>query len=303
MKLVRRIHLYAGLFMAPWALMYGLSGFMFNHPSWFSFSQPGGERRFDLVVGTTTLANWPTADDLARKVVTALNANEAIATQGYTLTSEVPPKFAGAISLKSLVSVGSTTALILVNPDTRKGFLFLQPPGAADAQPLKIGVGFDDATVQSIQKEIITAAVKTDATVGSMRFGDIDIPQLAFHVHNQAGETCSVRYDSQTGEVTLQSVRPEPASLKAARFLMSLHMSRSYPDNDSDGSGFVGLRNLRAIFVDMMAAVMVFWALSGIAMWRQLKNLRSPGWLVILGAAIIAASLWLGMYRYFASLQ
>jgi len=36
MKIMRRTHLYAGLFLAPWVAMYGFSGFIFNHGSWFA---------------------------------------------------------------------------------------------------------------------------------------------------------------------------------------------------------------------------------------------------------------------------
>ena len=39
MKIVRRTHLYAGLFLAPWVAMYGFSGLIFNHGNWFA---PGG---------------------------------------------------------------------------------------------------------------------------------------------------------------------------------------------------------------------------------------------------------------------
>jgi len=40
MKLLRRIHLYAGLFLAPWALMYALSTIAMNHRAWFT-GNPG----------------------------------------------------------------------------------------------------------------------------------------------------------------------------------------------------------------------------------------------------------------------
>ena len=40
MKQLRRAHMYAGLFMTPWVLLYGLSGFAFNHSSWFPIGNP-----------------------------------------------------------------------------------------------------------------------------------------------------------------------------------------------------------------------------------------------------------------------
>ena len=41
LRLIRRIHLYTGLFMTPWVFLYGVSGFLFNHPGAFS----GGDVR------------------------------------------------------------------------------------------------------------------------------------------------------------------------------------------------------------------------------------------------------------------
>src|SRR5258705_11367139 len=74
MKLMRRTHLYAGLFLAPWVAMYGFSGFIFNHGSWFA--PGGGSKPIEWTVEATALPQWPEPDALARKVVAALNAAE-----------------------------------------------------------------------------------------------------------------------------------------------------------------------------------------------------------------------------------
>ena len=36
----RRTHLYLGLFLTPWLLMYGVSSFLISHHSWFRSAQP-----------------------------------------------------------------------------------------------------------------------------------------------------------------------------------------------------------------------------------------------------------------------
>ncbi|HNY40194.1 MAG TPA: hypothetical protein PKJ41_07355, partial [Bryobacteraceae bacterium] len=73
MKLLRRIHLYAGLFLAPWVLMYAISTIAMNHrelfreeatsnPQW----QKRSESRFSGVLSTdasidqraTTILAW-----------------------------------------------------------------------------------------------------------------------------------------------------------------------------------------------------------------------------------------------------
>ena len=42
-KINRRAHLYLGLFLMPWLLMYGLSSFIVIHHTWFPTDRPGRE--------------------------------------------------------------------------------------------------------------------------------------------------------------------------------------------------------------------------------------------------------------------
>ena len=46
--LVRRLHLYAGLFMLPWVFLYGITGAMFNHQGlrWLKKMSASLPRRF-----------------------------------------------------------------------------------------------------------------------------------------------------------------------------------------------------------------------------------------------------------------
>lgn len=71
MQWTRRLHLYTGLFLLPWVFLYGVTGVLFNHPTWFSdtfqmsFSQ-------DAVEGTS-LGQMIPAVDIANLVVAELN--------------------------------------------------------------------------------------------------------------------------------------------------------------------------------------------------------------------------------------
>ena len=40
MRVVRRAHLFAGLLMLPWVVLYGVTAFLFNHPDAFPDHQP-----------------------------------------------------------------------------------------------------------------------------------------------------------------------------------------------------------------------------------------------------------------------
>ena len=44
MRLVRRVHLYSGLFLVPLVLLYGVTAFLFNHPAAFSELEVRGQK-------------------------------------------------------------------------------------------------------------------------------------------------------------------------------------------------------------------------------------------------------------------
>ena len=113
MKLVRRMHLYAGLFLAPWVAMYGLSGLIFNHWSWFA---PGGDpsaKPIEWTVDGTALPPWPEPDALARQVVAGMNAagKDKAGAAEYRLSAEWAPKLQGGVSLQGQDEAGGSVSL------------------------------------------------------------------------------------------------------------------------------------------------------------------------------------------------
>src|SRR6185369_10265870 len=95
MKIVRRTHLYAGLFLAPWVAMYGFSGLIFNHGNWFA--PGGGDPAYapaEWTVDVTALPPWPEPAALAGEVVAALNAaaKDKAGAAEYRLSAERTPK-------------------------------------------------------------------------------------------------------------------------------------------------------------------------------------------------------------------
>lgn len=74
MKVVRRVHMFVGLFLTPWVFLYGVTAFLFNHPEAFTDREvrwAGPEQ-----VAGTGLEGLPTASQLAPRVIEALNARE-----------------------------------------------------------------------------------------------------------------------------------------------------------------------------------------------------------------------------------
>jgi len=64
----------------------------------------------------------------------------------------------------------------------------------------------------------------------------------------------------------------EPMSWRS--YLLRLHTTQGY-------SGIYEARWFWAMIVDAMSFVMIFWAVSGLLMWWQIKRLRKAGWVVI----------------------
>jgi hypothetical protein len=55
--------MFAGLFMTPWVFLYGMTGFLFNHPEAFPDREVRTASRAEVV--GTALEDFPTAPELA----------------------------------------------------------------------------------------------------------------------------------------------------------------------------------------------------------------------------------------------
>jgi len=101
----------------------------------------------------------------------------------------------------------------------------------------------------------------------------------------------TVTYNALTGTVsgTPADGVPPPEELSTRRFLTRLHLAHGFP-------GSPNTKWFWAVLVDAMAFVMVFWGLSGLFMWWQVKSTRRWGFLVLLVSAVAATALGLGMH-------
>ncbi len=118
-----------------------------------------------------------------------------------------------------------------------------------------------------------------------------------------AGDTVyRMSYDARAGTLT---GRPGAADrqLSTRNFLTALHTTRGYPDGKSEDradervAGSPVSRWGWALVVDAMGLLMLFWACSGLAMWWQVRSLRTIGGLVLGASATVAAVLATGLHR------
>ena len=291
MKIMRRTHLYAGLFLAPWVAMYGFSGLIFNHYNWFA---PGGDaasKPIKWTVDVTALPLWPEPEALARKVVAALNAvgKDKAGAAEYRLSAEGKPTLQGGVSLQGQDEAGGSVSLSFDRPE-RKGTTTHSPPGPPEEQ---VQLETNDVALLNATKDaLLAAAGQADGKLSATKWtGDGDFPRLSFPVeHGQERRVAT--YDLRSG---LVSFKPEPGAMRVPDFLTSLHMSHGYPSEKKSAT----MRIVRAVFVDAMGVLMCFWALSGIIMWLQLKQLRRPGLMVALASLLATGLVWRAMHQFF----
>lgn len=293
-KIVRRTHLYAGLFLAPWVAMYGVSGLIFNHGNWFAPRDCDAASKpvtIEWTIDATALPQWPEPDALASKVLKALNAlgKDVQGAVEYRLPAEGKPRFQGGVSLQGKEDAGDSVFLSF-DRQGGKGRTSYSPPERPEEQ---VKLETNEAEFLNATKDaILAAAGKFDPKLSTTQWsGDGDFPRLTFPVEH-GSERHLATYDLRNGLVSLS---PEARSMRAPDFLTSLHVSHGYPPDMKSGK----LRTVRAVFVDAMALLMCFWALSGIVMWLQNKQLRLSGLMVTLASFLSTAFIWIAMYRSF----
>ena len=73
-------------------------------------------------------------------------------------------------------------------------------------------------------------------------------------------------------------------------FLLRLHKSAGYPREAGSRMGW-------AVIVDLIAGLMIFWGLSGIVMWWQMRPFRRTGLILVVAGIALSAVLGYGMLQ------
>jgi hypothetical protein len=306
LQLLRRGHLYAGLLMLPWVILYGVTAFLFNHPTAFS-DQPATSFGADAIAGTP-MAYAPAPAAVAEQVVAALQAR-APAGPTYTLVEPEQARYTREFAFATVKRDGTEVSVLVevngsggsvrsreVPPpkvEPRAPFAVGRGPeggrGVAPKGPPRAPKGEDGLRLPEPLHERVAATIPTVLEkTGLGPDGEVtvtSVPDLAFRMTD--GETTwRVTYNAQTGTVAGKPAdEEERTEISARRFLLRLHTAHGYP-------GEPGARTAWAVVVDAMAAIMVFWGLSGVFMWWQIKATRRLGAAVLLVSLV--AAVWVG---------
>ncbi|MEM9660952.1 MAG: PepSY domain-containing protein [Planctomycetota bacterium] len=279
MKLVRRLHMYFGLALMPFVLLYGVTAILFNHPDflWTSTTEPidPGALLASLPEATAEMTD---ADAVARAAFEMLSMASA---SEISIDQSRPAKIVGDYVIDA--STETERVRYRLTSNLSEGTRRLSPRRATEESPLASRI---DAPLAD-NVAVILDNVKQDAEADSVRLRGA--PDVEFGV-NIDGEPWLVACDFGTGAVSAWRVGEPRRAFDARSFLLRLHVSRGYPLTMS-------ARSVWAVVVDVTASLMIFWAISGLMMWWQMRPTRRSGAVLMSGGLVAAVVLGFAMLR------
>ncbi|WP_169975703.1 hypothetical protein [Tautonia rosea] len=302
MKVARRIHLYAGLFMTPWVLLYGVSAMLFNHPDAF----PDREiRHFGPEQGIgTPLEKFPGAVQLAERVVAAMNADHggeapsARATQPYRLVRPNEARFTRDL-FGTVAGEHGAEHSIRVDLLSGKGRVRLGEPEEPSSDQAEAPFSTDtplpiDPSPRQLLKDGLPLVLSRLGLPGEVTISPRLSPDLEFFAEAADGTVWKVSYPITRGTLSGRPADAPGNSLSTRSFMLRLHTAHTYPSR-------IDARWFWALAVDAMFLSMVGWVATGLLMWCQMKNVRRVGAFVLVLSAIAATAVALGMHHALTS--
>jgi hypothetical protein len=289
LQILRRLHLYLGLLLFPWALIYGSSGLLFNHPEFFN-EQPLHYYGASEIAGTPLESRSPPSD-IAAQVFEVLKSR--LPDKSLQLLDVEKAKYSRDFAFAVVNTTdGPWNALFEVNgnggtitkpkPTTKK------PPETVAPFAQKEGVQAGVPLGTQFRESLPTILERKGLPSGEVRI--TSVPDLQFPM-SVDGEPWLVSYNSLTGSVSGKPLEADSGrSLSARQFLLSLHKAHGYPSARTVRWGW-------AVIVDIMSVVLIFWGVSGLFMWWQIKSTRTWGLIVCLSSMVLATLLVVGMLR------
>ena len=310
MQFVRRTHLYVGLFLFPWAILYGVTGFLFNHPTLFADAPTSTFLRAD--VEGTALGDIPSPREQAAAVLNALNQQKKPESPFRLGAGEA--RYATRDSFIATVKADRRTFFVVFDPKTASGTIRETTPGRTAEEPAPFATGKADAPRQrgmgmmgpmkqdhsgvklsDTMTDRLKTAIPTLMERKGFPKGEVTItaaPDVKFPVV-VAGNTWTATFNPLTTSVT-GTAGQDQSNLTVRGFLLRMHLTRGYP-------GEFNTKWFWALGVDAIALTLCFWGISGLFMWWQIKATRKPGLVVFTLSAILATTLGFGMYNLLAA--
>ena len=279
LKLIRRVHLYLGLVLLPFLLIFGVSGVLFNHGG---IGTDRTERDADAGrAASAGLEAWD-GEAMAREIVSRLNADGG----SWTLDPAEPGRFFGPSLFVGQQQDGGRV-MVSLRLDEGSAVIMEMPPETKAATPPFAGeaVQLEGRMREELQPRV-AALLAAEGIEAKIRPHPRPPPQLRFRVADEQGQRWNVTWDSATGQLAGRDADASVGSL--GETMKRLHKLHNYPTHPS-------VMWLWIFFADLTGIAMVLWAVTGLVMWWQLKPTR------VIGVVATAAALGIGLYVYLAT--
>jgi hypothetical protein len=305
--------LYLGLLLFPWALLYGVTAFLFNHPTAFG-DRPTAAFGRDALAGTP-LEGPPDPQAIAEQVVAKLNETQGPTTP-YTLAGAA--KFTGKELAHAKVDVDGQSLNVAIDLKAGGGTVRSSPASErrrVEKAPFAVGGGAGGRGGRKSNKQSKPSHNSTDDPSSNLHLNNplhervkAALPTILERIGFPAGEVTvtsvpdvvlpveaggrvwTATYIHMTGGVSGRPAEEKPETDRGWRqFLLGLHKAHGYP-GEANG------RWWWALFADAMGLTMCFWGLSGLVMWGQVKATRKAGTVVLVLSAAAATALGFAMH-------
>ncbi len=285
--LIRRVHLYTGLFLLPWVLLYGITGAMFNHQGLLPEAVIQDISPDEL--RDTSLANLQSPEQLAQQVVEALqDASPGVAIK---LSDNHGAEFNNDIILE--VSASDRLHVVQIDPIDRSARV-VELSEKEQLQPLLEdirNVSLSDNPYELARQAVpqIMSAAGIDSSRPAKPRGWCKLNFLA----SVNGEPARVTYVLRDGHVDVTKFDGNHG-MTPRHFFLRLHTSHGQPPHWNG-------RMIWSVILDAMAIAMVTWALTGLFMWWQLKRARLIGSVVIAASVASSILIYMSMLDFYAT--
>ncbi len=285
MKITRRVHMYLGLLLVPWVVLFGASGFLFNHNSTFWGGNVETLATFDSQ--QVLSENGVQAIDIDHQMETVLSKINASGKSNYSLHGS--PWLNGHLSLSG--KSGKENLSFKIDP--RNGAT--QVTSNQRNSPKQEKPGFDKQKIESSPLDLPhleTRLTQLLAEQGIELTSGLTLPsrgsnaEIRFMLEDETGKLWRGSYQLATS--TLSGVADDAESgMNLAAAMTRLHKTHHYPVT-------FGARWLWSLIGDITAISLVVWGISGLIMWWQIKPTRVIGAVSVFLAAIIALYIFSG---------
>jgi hypothetical protein len=270
----RKIHFYAGLVMIPFLFVFGVSGFLFNHSTYFH----GRKSETFALERTEQISNLlPDLDSLAYGLKNVLT-DKGVLVDGMRISDL---KFDENLVVRSSTSKADYRLEFNLSNDYVR---LLTLPDFAENATIDFGkqnIGVDGLN-QNIEKLSDNILKNKNLESGKTRIQRM--PYLTFKASNRS-HSYLIGLNVLNGDYYVDDL--DKKDFKLDYFLLNLHQEHGYP------IGEVNTKTIWVLFADCLSILLMVWAITGIIMWLKIKKQ------LIIGLVLTAISIGITVFILF----